>query len=223
MVPSESAAPHLGANTLGVRILIKKNIAIAALGLAISGAASAQVARPAMAPEQGLYVGVGIGQAEYDACGSVAGFGGTCDESDQSYKLFVGYDFNRNFAAEIGYVDLGGVRATGTVGAIAATVETDVNGFELVGVGKFPITQNFSLIGKLGVLRWDADARVSGAGLTGGGSDTGTDVTFGFGLRYTLTRSIGLQADWQRYRDVGSSTSGSNDIDVLGISLLFKF
>jgi OOP family OmpA-OmpF porin len=186
--------------------------------------ANAQVARPAAANETGIYAGVGLGQTKaQDACSGIAGFTGSCDDKDQSYKLFVGYDFNRNFAAEVGYVDLGSISATGQVGAVPVTASADATAFELVGVGKLPLSNNFSLIGKLGVVRWDVDSRATAGAVSASTSDTGTDLTFGFGVRYAVTRNWMVQAEWQRYNDIGNNNVGDGNVDVLGVSVLFKF
>jgi OOP family OmpA-OmpF porin len=59
---------------------------------------------------------------------------------------------------------------------------------------------------------WEAEA--SAFGLTF--KDDGTDLTFGAGVQYDVSRNLGLRAQWQRY-DVDS------DADLLSIGLVYQF
>jgi len=179
------------------------------------------VSTPALSQDTGWYAGLGVGQSKAkDACTGVAGPGISCDDTDTAWKIFGGYQFNANFGAELGYTDLGEVSAT-FAGFGSATIES--KGIELLGVGTYPINQQFSIFGKLGFFRWDVDAN-DGTGLVGSVSDSGTDLTFGFGVKYNFTKNVALRAEWQRYTDVGeTNTTGMADVDVLGVSVIIKF
>jgi len=205
--------------------VIRKKIALAALGLVISGAASAQTTKPPMADERGFYVGGGYARSDFaDSCrNAIAGFQGTCDENDSSYKLFAGYDFNRMFSAEIGYVDLGKAVLNGAVGATAASGTVEAKVYEMTGLLKLPITPQFSGFARLGFYRGDVDSRANIGAVGTSSSDSNTDLTFGAGLRFFVTRNIAVQGEWQRYNDVGSGAAGNANIDTLGVSVLFKF
>jgi len=120
------------------------------------------------------------------------------DDDDTAFKITGGYQINRTFAAEVSYgsfFDKGGVELTG---------------FELVGVASFPLGNKFSVYGKLGFLMWEADAGV-------GGSEDGTDLTFGLGVQYDVTNKLGLRAGWQRY-DIDDT-----DADLFSIGLIYRF
>lgn len=187
--------------TLGLGV--RKSAAAALVALAAASA-------PALSQEAGWYAGLGIGQSEFkEGCG-IAALG--CDDKDTAYSVFGGYQFNANLGAELGYTDLGEATAGGaSVGA---------KGFELTGVGTLPINQQFAVYGKLGFYRWDVDASAPGASF----SETGTDPTFGVGVKYDLTRNFALRAQWQRYQDLGNSaTTGTSDADVIGINGVLKF
>jgi len=197
---------------------------LAAAGMAVSSASMAQ-AKPA---DTGFYAGVSIGQtsANVDCAGTTS-----CDDSDSAWKIFGGYQINRNFAVELGYSDLGKISASlppiffPGVGTFASNLTIETTAFELVGVGSFPVNQNFSLYGKIGLYRADSDVKVT---LVGGpsvtDSDTNTDLTFGLGVRYDFTRNLGVRAEWQRYSSVqAGSTSETADLDVLGIGVVWKF
>lgn len=170
----------------------------------------AAISAPALAQESGWYGGLGIGQSEFkEGCGIVAV---ACDDKDTAWSIFGGYQFNANLGAELGYTDLGD--------ATAAGASLGAKGFELTGVGTVPLNQQFALYGKLGFYRWDVDATRPGASF----SETGTDPTFGAGVKFNLTRTFALRAQWQRYQDLGdSATTGTSDADVIGVSGVLKF
>ena len=69
------------------------------------------------ADEKGWYLGAGYGQSEAAVdkakingayvTGSYTSASTTADETDTGWKLFGGYQFTRNWAVELAYVDLG--------------------------------------------------------------------------------------------------------------------
>jgi OOP family OmpA-OmpF porin len=182
--------------------------------LAVVGLASAMVlAGPAFAQEQGFYAGVHIGQvkADVDCTGA-----STCDDSDSAWRILGGYQFNKNLAAELGYSDGGEVSLAG--GGISASIETKL--WELVAVGSWPFTQNFSAYGKLGMYRADTD--LSGTGVTSE-SESNTGLTYGLGVRWDFTKNLGARAEYQIYSDVGGDNIGESDVDVISVGVIWKF
>ena len=176
---------------------------------------------PALAQDSGWYAGASIGQTKAkDACTGLAGTGITCDDKDTAFSIFGGYQVNQNFGVELGYTDLGKVTASGG----GATASIEAKGFELVGVGTYPINQQFDVYGKLGFFRWDLDASASGPGGSFSQSESGTDLTFGLGVKYNFTKNVGMRVQWQQYKDIGNeATTGTSDVDVIGVGIVFKF
>jgi OOP family OmpA-OmpF porin len=171
-------------------------------------------------PETGWYIGGSIGQSEVqDFCDGIPG----CDDTDTAWKVFGGYQINRNFALELGYTDLGTTKidVSGPGGNLSARI--DATALEFVGLGMVPIAERFSLYGKLGLYRGEVEGR--GAGVVQGepinleGDDSNNDLTFGFGLKFDLTRNAAIRGEWQRYSDMGEDT----DVDVLSIGLVWRF
>jgi OOP family OmpA-OmpF porin len=181
------------------------------LSIALTSAAALGLALPALAQnrfDQALssaYVGGDVGQAKYkDGCGITP----NCDDKDTSWGLFAGYQFNRNLGAEVGYHDLGSISAPGA--------SIDGRAFELVGVGSLPLTNAFSVYGKLGGYRGE----LKGLGI----KETNNDLTYGLGVQYDLTHNVGLRGEWQRYADMGGgSFNASTDVDVLRVGALWRF
>ena len=181
---------------------------------------AAFIAFPALAQDTGFYVGGHLGQAKgKDACDGFAGPGVSCDDKDTSWKLLAGYRFSRNLALEAGYTNLGEMTARGPGG----TATRESTAWELVGVGMLPMGNNFSLYGKAGVYRGDTEGRLNTVLLTGTTDDKNTDLTFGAGLQFDMTRNVALRAEWQRYKDMGGDQVGESDMDVLSLGVLVAF
>src|SRR3954467_10471470 len=82
--------------------------------VAVLALAAAAFALPAVAQwdKSSAYVGGSIGQSKFkDACsGNPPGV--SCDDKDTAWRIFGGYQFSPNFAAELGYHDLGEAKAS---------------------------------------------------------------------------------------------------------------
>ena len=183
--------------------------------------AASLAAAPALAQDKGPYLGGHIGQAKADgSCDDFDVPGVSCKEKDTSWKILGGYQVNKNFAAEVGYIDFGDlVRVSGPGG----TARVEAHAFDAVGVGILPLADRFSVYGKLGLYHGTVDATVRTFTLNADASDDSTDLTFGLGAAFALTRQVSLRGEWQRYTDVGGSDTGKDDIDVISLGVLFHF
>ena len=211
---------------------MKKKLLCAVLGAALApcGHAFAQDAA------KGFYAGLSLGQAKFKgACDSEPGITiSNCKDNDTSWKVFGGYQFTPNLALELGYNDFGRVSgdALASLGGSTFTgnAEVEATAFELTGIGSLPLGHQFSLYGKLGVYYAETKSsanvqQTTPPFATGSASmsDNNTNLTFGFGARYDITRNIAVRAEWQRFSKVGSDQTGKGDIDVLAIGGLYRF
>lgn len=171
-------------------------------------------------PDVGWYIGIGIGQSKFKgSCEGVSGPGITCKETDTGGKILGGYQLSKNFALELGYADLGQTKATFS-GFGSATI--GAKGFEFTGIGMLPLNEQFSLLARAGLFNWKVDFK-DGTGLVGSANASGTDLTYGFGLKFDFTRDFAARGEWQRYKDVGDlNTTGQGDVDFIGVSLVYK-
>lgn len=198
-------------------------------------AACAVTALPASADEvqPGFYVGLSVGQSEYDVDKSEldvvfrsvllsqgmfpTSSSSTLEDSDTSLAAFAGYHFNPYIAIEAGYVDLGTAeyRATGTVNPpgpiVSAPTSLDVDlestAFSLAALGSLPLTDLFDLHGRLGFLFAKTDLTVTARIASSVATDTETLDSFsGFfsvGAGFNLGPHWSLSLDWTRYDNVG--------------------
>ena len=191
---------------------------------------------PSAARAQEGYVGVGVGQSKakdvsnFAACSDLAGFANlSCStkDTDTVWRIFGGYEVNKNFAVEVGYIDLGKFTLDASFtsgGPQTAHNEVKAHGLDIDAVGTWPIAGGFSVMGRAGLFSWTADESGHIANIPLSVSTTGTSLNFGVGMKYDFAKNVGVRAEFVEYKDVGdSSTTGKSDIDVFSASFVFKF
>lgn len=145
---------------------------------------------------------------------------------DGGYKLFGGYQFNRYFALEGGYFDLGEFQFYNSVGPAGTyNANMQVRGVNLDVVGYLPFTEKLSAFARLGVnYALTQDTFVSGAPNVIGGklSDRATFPKAGVGLEYKLNDSWALRADAERYR-VSNGLTDHDNIDLYSVGVVYRF
>lgn len=147
----------------------------------------------------------------------------TADEKDSSWKIFGGYRFDENLSVEFAYVDLGEATVVAVNGGLTDTYRAAVTGLGLSGIGSLPVGNNFSLFGRFGLILWDSDLQVCFEGIgCGSGTESGTDLAFGFGAKLDLARNLGLRAEYTMY-DIDKLEAGTGDFTVLSISAVLNF
>lgn len=205
------------------------------LALALLGAVSSSAVFAQDAP--GWYVGGNIGATQSDfnndsINSTLAGRGFrvnamTEDDSSSGYKLFGGYQLNRNFAVEGGYYDLGRFSYNSTTtppGSFGGS--TRVKGLNLDLVGTLPLTDRFSVIGRVGAAYARSRASVATTGFVPFNlfetSKNDTYAKVGLGLQYALTEALAVRAELERYR-VHDPVRNRGYIDMASVGLIYRF
>lgn len=156
----------------------------------------------------------------------------TLDDSDTGYGFAGGYQLNDHFALEFGYVDLGSIghRSTGTVTdgvdqfAAEAVLGNSADGAVVSALGILPIGERFSVYGRAGLslLNADGTARITVDGQSQRASQSSqkSDLMFGVGAEYSLTRHFAIRLAWDRYLDVGTeNVAGDTDADLFSLGV----
>ncbi|SRR5712692_4574636 len=182
------------------------------------------------------YIGAGIGQSkaiDLPGCAAVtSAVSCSVTDTDTGIKVFGGYQFNENGAVEISYIDLGKVTANANFIIsgipVSSQAERKSHGFDLGVIGILPVNNQFSFLGRAGMFLWSADFSVTASGggvtLSNSQSASGNSLSYGIGAKYDFDKSIGLRAEFQRFKDVGDkNTTGQSDVDLLSISLVLRF
>ena len=208
------------------------------LSLAGIGTLMTLSAAPAFAQEGGYYYGglsVGKSQAKIDEeritasllASGLTTTGMSKDERDTAFKLFGGYQFNRNFAVEAGYFNLGKFGFTSTT-TPAGTLDGQIKlqGLNLDLVGTLPLTENLSAIGRVGAQRASARDRFSGTGavavLNANPRKSEVNYKLGAGLQYAFNPSLLMRAEAERYR-INDAVGNRGDVNLFSVSLIIPF
>jgi OOP family OmpA-OmpF porin len=207
--------------------LLTRLACLSTLATAMAGAAHAQEAKY-------YYFGLSAGQShsqlnEADTTTSLfgAGNGATLqsnEQQDTAYKIFGGYQFNRNFAVEAGYFNLGKFtyRSASPTGTLNGTYE--VEGLNLDLVGTMPLSERFSAFGRIGAQYANTHDSFSGTGsltpTNGNPSKRDTNLKVGVGLQYDISPSMQVRAEAERYR-INDALDNRGDINVFSVSLVF--
>lgn len=196
------------------------------------------LAIPASAQDRSyLYGGVGVGQSRAELnegrlTNSLLGSGLRAtaianDKRDTGYKLFGGYQLDRNLAVEAGVFRLGEfgfTTPTAPAGGLAGRIK--LQGVNLDLVGTVPVTDNLSVLGRLGVNYSKASGHYSGSGavnlLNADRSDSKAGYKAGLGLQYAFSPWLMLRGEAERYR-VTNGAGHRGHVDLYSISLVFPF
>ena len=142
--------------------------------------------------ENGFYVGASIGSASLSE-----DFDGlNIDTDSTSYRIVGGWRFNENFSIEGGYHDFGNFEQQIDMNGTPATVSLSADGFTLGVAGTLPVSDKFSITGRLGMFFWDGNAEINNVSQA---TPEDSNLYFGAGANYALTERFSFTGDWSRY------------------------
>ena len=157
---------------------------------------------PAVAADNGIYLGASVGQSGLQ----VDDF--NYDASATGYKLIAGWRFIDWLAVEANYLDFG----SGDDTVLGEKIETEADGISLSAVGFLPVGP-VDLFARVGAVDWSAD--ISSPGL-GSDSDDGTDLTYGIGAQFRVW-SLSIRAEYEMF-DVSDA-----DLDMISVGVTWTF
>jgi hypothetical protein len=214
----------------------------------------------AMANEVGFYIGGYVGQATkevprgpYDELNDViqqiALFTPveeriSLDDTDTAFAIMMGYRLNRFLGLEAGFTKLGAVtyksRATGDYpfdsGFLNTTIESQTSGFTATVLGVWPLTRDWELFARAGVLFATNRLRLTfaaegedfipaiGNSFDDSFSESTTDTYAGIGISRRILEIYELRLEYHRVFDGGKEiTGGKADLNaaLLGLTVTF--
>jgi OOP family OmpA-OmpF porin len=156
-------------------------------------ALAAAFALPAFADD--LYAGADLGQSKLEAD---MGNGYTASKHETSWSVFTGYQFHSNFAAELGYRDMG--KISSSYGAYGGSLQAQA--VQLSVLGKLPLNEQVDVYGRLGLGSIRAKSEIHAPGMSGSESTTKTKALVGIGAHYAITKEIGLRAEYAQFAKI---------------------
>ena len=215
-----------------------KTLRIAASLLAASAVGSVHAQSQSTTP---WYGGVSLGQSRSNVSASDVNdylrslsFGSpstSAADKDKAYKFLLGYRFSPAVSLEGFYADLGKYNTRSSVtNPFVGTVNADykAKGYGVDVVLSAPMTQEFSIYGRLGVIQAKTEATFNSSGSVGllfnRGSKNKTGQHYGVGLQYDINPALGLRGEVETYRKLGDdSTGGELKVDVISLGAIFRF
>ena len=166
-----------------------KKIAIASALALMASASFAQTA-------PSVYVGGQINSTKID----------DLDGRNTGAGVFAGYQFNENYALEVGYARLFNEDYT----FAGQSVNVKLNQTSISGIAALPLSNGFNVYGRLGYNHVSADAN-AGAGTY---SESTSGALYGVGVGYNFTPTIAGRVEFQK---------GSSDSSTAVAAIAFKF
>ncbi len=210
-------------------------IACAMLAVPAAHAADDTFINPEWA-NKAWYIGAGIGQSRATIdrdrlVRSLTANGATLgsfnvDEKDVGYKLYVGKQLNQYFALEAGYFDLGkfGFDSTTSQGGTLSG-DASFRGVNLDLLGQLPLSQRFSVFGRVGMNYAEAKTHFRGNRLFAvtnpNPSEKKLNAKAGLGLEYKFSEALALRGEVERYR-VNDAVGNRGDVDLWSLNLVYK-
>lgn len=155
--------------------------------------------------------------------GGARGLSSTTNEDDTAYKIQMGFQFNRYFAMEGGYVDLGRATYTASFNRGSADASIKVRGVSAAILGMVPLHHSLSLFAKLGVINAKAETNLRTTGLTASVNSTILRPNIGVGIIYDFGNAISTRLEYEEFYKLGDSEGGTDKAGFWSLGLSFRF
>ncbi len=192
---------------------------------------------PTYAADSYWYTGLGLGLSQakfYPADFSGTAFNERKKEFDSGFKVFIGQQINRNWAAELSYATVGKFHYKYDNGSITQDGVYKVTGVGFSAVPTIPFTRNLSVFGRLGAFFSQTRLTFYNSGFVAGSSSPGrqfsdTSLLSGFGAQYDS--ESGVRIEYENFGRVGDECNpnlpapctGRANAKMISASAIFKF
>jgi len=202
-----------------------KKILILVASLAFSTSVLAQ--KPKALQDSKWYMGASAGQTKFDT--GITPITASLDDKDSGFKIFGGYDIDKNFSVEAHYVDFGEASLSGTNGQTfridgttyefnsAASVKSKGSAWGVAVIAGIPVTESVRPFAKVGFNRVSDELILTGTTATSTKQNS-TESLYGVGVEYSLTKAIALRIEYEIH-------NGDDDTEakLLSAGLKFRF
>lgn len=136
------------------------------------------------------------------------------DTDTTAYRLTGGFQVGDYVGLEAGYHSFGKYDEQFDIGGAVTSVELEADGYTLGLMGGVPLSETFSLFGRVGAFFWDAEARIDDIIVA---FPDDTDWYYGAGADFKVNERFSLIGDWTRYEFEVS------EADVISIGFKYVF
>jgi OOP family OmpA-OmpF porin len=151
----------------------------------------------------------------------------TKNETDMAYKIFGGYQFNRNIAVEAGYFNLGKFDFTSTtVPAGTYHGQIKLQGANVDLVGTLPLTQRWSALGRAGIQYANARDSFHSTGAVripnATPSKNALNYKIGAVIQYEVNSSLLIRGEVEHLR-VNDAIGNRGGVNMYSVSVVIPF
>lgn len=151
-------------------------------------------------------------------------------------RVALGYQFNQNFAVEVGYLQLNDKKVDMTQHLFDkmqgnASLNLQQHAIDLVGKGIIPVSQNFNVYGKLGLAYLTTDVNLK---VKEGNLDANLNLNHytniaehkwapeaAIGVSYDITPNVSVDASLTHIQPLGNNKPGNIDFAAVGLGYNF--
>jgi opacity protein-like surface antigen len=160
---------------------------------------------PAVAADNGFYLGGSVGQANLKIDDLSDGIStGDFDADDTAWKLIAGIRPLDWLGVEAAYVNFGEPEDT----VLNQKLKADGDGITAFAVGFLP-TGPVDLFAKVGLISWDSK-------ISGSFDDSGNDLAYGVGAQFRVL-GLSIRAEYEKF-DISDV-----DLDMISVGLTYTF
>jgi len=189
----------------------------------------------------GWYLGAGAGQGEMEVIGhdrsekvaqqltalsiDATQVSGGEDDGTDTYKVFVGYQFDEYWLLEGSWQDLGDTDGTFQAtlsdnSVINGEIESEYKAAALTVIAQYPVFERTTLMIKLGAHHWEQKFKLKGNdGSNVSDKDNGTDYIYGVGVGVDLNDSFSMRLEWERFNGIEDEEGA----DVKSVNLIYRW
>ena len=207
----------------------------------LAGAALAAVSAPAAAQAPaGFYGGIALREGATETTGVLFGRAALAPAAPQveepvvQQRLFGGYRWRNDLALEAGLARSEsyalrpfGAGAPGGVGlSLAAPQDTGSrSAWNVDVIGSYSFLRAFALYGRVGYAQSELAPATPANFLTGDVRRTREGMNYGLGMRYDVTRALGVNLEYTRFGRFAFETFGGNlpENDQVRLGVQFRF
>jgi OOP family OmpA-OmpF porin len=151
------------------------------------------------------------------------------DDTDNAYRVFLGYQFNRNVGLEASFFNLGKFNYHATTSP-AGTLDgqTKIQGGGVDVVGALPLSDNWSLLGRIGgqfaKTRNVFSSNATGSTFVSDPSPSARQFNYkvGAGVQYAFSPHFLMRGEAEQYR-TRDAIGGNDRVQVFSLSIVLPF
>lgn len=170
---------------------------------------------PFAAQAEGTYVTLGVGQSDYSNLGP-----GFPAGRPTGFNLGVGFAIDKTWDVEVGYLHFGEYNVSTAAAGIPVRSKGDTQSIYAAAIGKVPVSETFSVFGKIGLAVHRSDVTDITPLGTEKASDTKVNYLLGGGVSYQFTKELTGLVDYTYFDKVNDSDT---KLSLLSVGLRYAF